>query len=103
MPTAIEEIWLTIGDVAHILNIAPSHARKLVRLGRLRGKDMSVTGKRQHWRIHPSWLRDFQDCVPEPPARTQDCVPKSPRPVTGMDIDTADPLQPHCAHCGHPL
>ena len=63
MPTATDETWLKIGDVARILNIATSHARKLVSLGRLRGKDMSVTGKRRHWRIHPSWLREFLDCV----------------------------------------
>ena len=65
MPTATDEAWLKIGDVARILNISVGQTRRLVTSGRLRAKDMSLSGLRHQWRVHPVWLREFQECTVE--------------------------------------
>ena len=63
MPTETE-VWLKIGDVADILCISRKSVYRLIDAGRLRAKNVS-TSKRAAWRVHPVWLREFQECTVE--------------------------------------
>lgn len=64
MPTATDEAWLKIGDVARILRVSRKSVYRLIDAGRLRAKNIS-TSKRAAWRVHPVWLREFQECTVE--------------------------------------
>lgn len=53
--------WLTVQDVATILDVDRRGVEKLINKKHLRAKNVSTTDIRKTWRIHPQWLEEFKE------------------------------------------
>lgn len=52
--------WMTVQDVATILDVNRKSVVQLIEKKHLRAKNVSTTNK-NCWRIHPQWLEEFKD------------------------------------------
>lgn len=52
--------WLTVQEVATILDVNRKSVVQLIEKKHLRAKNVSTTS-RSLWRIHPQWIDDFKE------------------------------------------